>query len=167
MHDWAARNLEELEILHSQIHKSGSSSLIELETDQEDWYFIKKRLELYETCSRDIVSSALGLLSLIESHKSVQEAESARVLALLGTVYLPLSLTAGILSMGGSFTPGQSQFWVFFAVAGPLMVLSFGAAYMPVIWRNLISWLSSKKKRRTGKDLKSNPTFVREVLGTV
>jgi hypothetical protein len=57
-----------------------------------------------------MVASALGLLSLIESHKFVEEAESARVLALLGTLYLPLSLTAGLPSMRGSFTPGQSQF---------------------------------------------------------
>lgn len=91
----------------------------------KDWLFIKKKLELWENRTREIVSSALGLLSLVESHKSLEEAESARILAILGTVYLPLSLTAGILSMAGDFVPGKLYFWVFFAVAAPLMFLSF------------------------------------------
>jgi hypothetical protein len=164
LHDWADWNLQELGILRSQLEKTCSASTSISDVDQQDWFFIKKRLELCETCSRDIVASALGLLSLIESHKSVEEAESARVLALLGTVYLPLSLTAGILSMSGAFTPGQGQFWIFFAVAGPLMVLSLGAAYMSIIIRNLISW---EARKAGNKAAKRTPTFVKESQETV
>jgi hypothetical protein len=151
LHDWTDWNLQELRI-------SASAS----ETDQQDWLFIKKRLELCETCSRDIVVSALGLLSLIESHKSVEEAESARVLALLGTVYLPLSLAAGILSMGGDFTPGRRQFWIFFAVAAPLMVLSWGALYITRIMRVLKSWEMRKAEDEGPGGPKRTPTFVKE-----
>jgi Mg2+ and Co2+ transporter CorA len=97
---------------------------------KKDWVYIKTRLELYEKLSQDVVTSALGLLSLVESHKSVEEAESARIIALLGTFYLPLSLTAGILSMGGNFIPGAGKFWVFPVVAGPMTLLSF----FLVIW---------------------------------
>ncbi|RDW65615.1 hypothetical protein BP5796_10307 [Coleophoma crateriformis] len=127
LHDWANQNLAELSIpqfrpaaAKSQALKKDSSSL-----ELQDWVFIKTRLEHWETRSRDLVSSALGLLSLVESHKSLEEAESARTLAILGTVYLPLSLAAGVLSMGGDFIPGKAYFWVFFAVALPLMFLSF------------------------------------------
>lgn len=85
-----------------------------------------------------MVSSAVGLLSLVESHKSVEEAESARIIAILGTFYLPLSLTAGILSMGGNFIPGAGQFWVFPVVAVPLTLLRFFlVAWVPKLIQNL------------------------------
>jgi Mg2+ and Co2+ transporter CorA len=135
--------------------------------DQRDWVLIKTRLEHYESCSRVVVTSALGLLSLIESHKSVEEGESARVLALLGTVYLPLSLTAGILSMGGSFTPGQGHFWIFFAVAGPLMVLSLAATYTPTLMRSLMSRVKSKEGKEATRGVQKAPTFVKGSNETV
>jgi hypothetical protein len=165
LHDWTDWNLLELGISRSQHKKTDSDCSPDI--DQQDWLFIKKRLELCETCSRDIVTSALGLLSLIESHKSVEEAESARVLALLGTVYLPLSLTAGVLSMGGSFMPGQGQFWIFFVVAGPLMVLSLGATCMPIMTRNLISWKMRKEGKEAAWGAVKRPTFVKESQETV
>ena len=83
------------------------------------------------------------------------------MLALLGTVYLPLSLTAGILSMGGSFTPGQGQFWIFFVVAGPLMVLSLGATYMAIM-RDFLSWAMRKWRTEDASGVKRVPTFVKE-----
>jgi hypothetical protein len=161
LHDWTDWNLLELDISFSRLKKSSSTDTSTSDIDEQDWLFIKKRLELCETCSRDIVASALSLLSLIESHKSVEEAESARVLALLGTVYLPLSLTAGILSIGGSFTPGQGQFWIFFVVAGPLMVLSLGATYMPIM-RDFLSWAMRKGRTEDAGGVKRVPTFVKE-----
>jgi Mg2+ and Co2+ transporter CorA len=130
------------------------------------WLFIQKRLELCETCSRDIFASALSLLSLIESHKSVEEAESARVLALLGTVYLPLSLTAGILSMGRTFTPGQGQFWIFFVIAGLLMILNLGATYMPMM-RDFLYWAVRRGGTGATGGVKRVPTFVEECQETV
>lgn len=160
MHHWADRNLLALDTSNAQPKQSSSTPTTTSRTDQ-DWLFIKKRLELYETHSRDTLASALGLLSLVESHKSVEEAESARILALLGTVYLPLSLTAGVLSMGGTFLPGQSQFWIFFAVAGPLMVFSFAATYTPAMIRSLISRARKKTEKSTtaGGGIKRAPTF--------
>ncbi|KFY82568.1 hypothetical protein V500_10459 [Pseudogymnoascus sp. VKM F-4518 (FW-2643)] len=114
--DWSACNLLELNI--------SEADYVDLESEEKDWVFIKYRLDLYEKRSRDVVSSAVGLLSLVESHKSVEEAESARIIAILGTIYLPISLTAGILSMGGNFIPGAGKFWVFPVVAVPLTLLS-------------------------------------------
>ncbi|PMD41160.1 hypothetical protein L207DRAFT_527819 [Hyaloscypha variabilis F] len=162
LNDWTDWNLQELENSRSQTQRASDTSPSTQDSGQEDWLFIRKRLEFCEASSRDIVASALGLLSLIESHKSVEEAESARVLALLGTVYLPLSLTAGLLSMSGSFTPGQSQFWIFFAVAGPLMAVSLGATYTPALMRNLVPWISRKISKDTSTGLKKRPTFVKE-----
>jgi len=167
LRDWTDCNLQELELSGSQLKVTGSSTSLSLGTDQKDWLHIKARLEHYETCSRDVVTSALGLLSLIESHKSVEEAESARVLALLGTVYLPLSLTAGILSMGGSFAPGQGHFWIFFAVAGPLMILSLAATYTPTLISRLVSRETSKEENEAIGGAQGAPTFVKASNETV
>ncbi|RDW59922.1 hypothetical protein BP6252_13009 [Coleophoma cylindrospora] len=127
LRDWANRNLAEQSIpqVRNALAKGQAPQNDSSSPELQDWVSIKTRLEHWETRSRDLVSSALGLLSLVESHKSLEEAGSARTLAILGTVYLPLSLAAGILSMGGDFIPGKAYFWVFFAVALPLMVLSF------------------------------------------
>jgi len=61
--------------------------------------------------------------------------------------------------MGGAFTPGQSQFWIFFAVAVPLMVLSLGATYTPVMMRNLMPWAMKKTGKEAASGIKKTPTF--------
>lgn len=162
IYDWTDCNLQELQVSRSRLTQTGSNAMLISEHDQRDWVLIESRLEQLETRSRHLVTSALGLLSLTESHKSVEAAESARNLALLGTVYLPLSLTAGILSMGGSFTPGEGHFWVFFAVVGPLMILSLAATYTRTLMRGLTSGATSKEVKGPTGDVRKAPTFVNE-----
>jgi hypothetical protein len=38
---------------------------------------------------------------------------------------VPVSLVSGIMSMGGDFTPGGSKFWIFFAVAAPIVAVVY------------------------------------------
>lgn len=164
LHDWTEWNVLALNIPLSQLDSLGSNARLPSANlmpsfEVQDWLFIKKRLELYETRSRDVVASALGLLSLVESHKSVEEAESARILAVLGTVYLPLSLTAGVLSMGGAFIPGESQFWIFFAVSVPLMVLSFAATILPNFLPRWFVWVMERLREREWVAAKRVTTF--------
>lgn len=161
--DWTDWNILELKIFYSQLKTPSGTSNV----GQQDWLFMKTRLTLCETCSRDIVASALGLLSLIESHKSVEEAESARILALLGTIYLPLSLTVGILSMGGTFTPGQGQFWIFFVVAVPLLIMSVAFTYLPILMRKLMDFAIENSGKKATRGVKRAATFMKETSETV
>lgn len=84
----------------------------------------------------------------LEARKSNQLGQAAQRLAGLGVVFLPLGLLAGIFSMGGPFLPGNDHFWVYAAVAFPLLLGSLTIAFLP-----LTSWL--KKVRRLWKDWKT------------
>jgi hypothetical protein len=68
--------------------------------------------------------------------------------------------------MGESFTLGQGQFWIFFALAGPLMVLSLGATYMAIM-RDFLSWAMRKWRTEDASGVKRVPTFVKEDPETV
>ncbi|KAI1179778.1 hypothetical protein F4777DRAFT_399322 [Nemania sp. FL0916] len=47
----------------------------------------------------------------------------------LGGVLLPFSIVSGILAINGSYGPGGAQFWVFWAAAVPLALLTLGVIY--------------------------------------
>lgn len=47
----------------------------------------------------------------------------------LGGILLPISITSSVLSMNEDFEPGQPLFWVFWAAAVPLTVLTFVVIY--------------------------------------
>jgi Mg2+ and Co2+ transporter CorA len=87
---------------------------------------------MWKNRTATINSAVLNHLSILESSKFLDEARNSRLLAVLGTIFLPLSLTSSILSMGGDFLPGNRKLWVYFAVSLPLLVLglvfSFGTA---------------------------------------
>ena len=74
-----------------------------------------------------IIHGVSDLLSLFETRKSSNTLSRTATIQGLGTVYLPLSFTAGILSMGGNISPGQSHFWIYFVISLALLCLSFTA----------------------------------------
>jgi hypothetical protein len=51
-----------------------------------------------------------------------------KILTLVALIFVPLSFTSGLFSMGDDYLPGRDQFWVFFAVAIPLIILIFAIA---------------------------------------
>ncbi|KAH3961130.1 hypothetical protein HBI56_209950 [Parastagonospora nodorum] len=63
------------------------------------------------------------VVALREAQASNMQAKSVRWLTLLGTFFVPLSVVAGIMSMGGEFLPGEPKFWVYITVVGPLLLL--------------------------------------------
>ena len=62
--------------------------------------------------------------SILIAEGSRAEAAAVRVLTIVGTVCLPLGLTATIFSMGGSYAPGETHFWIYWAVALSLLSLA-------------------------------------------
>jgi len=55
-----------------------------------------------------------------EAQQSNQIANSVWKITSLASIFFPVSIVAGIFSMGPDFLPGGSSFWVFWAVTGPL-----------------------------------------------
>ena len=62
-------------------------------------------------------------LSRATAEMSVREAKRARGLVLVGLVFFPLAYTASLFSMADPFRPGQSRFWMYFAVSLPIVVI--------------------------------------------
>ncbi|EWG53289.1 hypothetical protein FVEG_11752 [Fusarium verticillioides 7600] len=84
--------------------------------------------DLLQQC-RAVNSSIAGLVSLVhattankEAIASNKEAKRARVLVLVGLVFVPLSLASSLFSMAEPYSPGHSHFWVYFAVSLPLAI---------------------------------------------
>ncbi|KIN08852.1 hypothetical protein OIDMADRAFT_141113 [Oidiodendron maius Zn] len=129
--DYVETNLVELNVTppHSL---DMSTQTTNLNGCLQDWVILLGRLRMWKDRTAAINSAVLNHLSILESSKSLDEARNSRLLAVLGTIFLPLSLTSSILSMGGDFLPGNRKFWIYFAVSLPLLVLgllfSFGTA---------------------------------------
>ena len=69
-------------------------------------------------------------IELINLLRNAKEAEMARVmtgavifLSVVGSIFIPFATVASILNMNGDYAPGGPLFWVFWAVALPLILL--------------------------------------------
>ncbi|KAJ3484613.1 hypothetical protein NLG97_g7013 [Lecanicillium saksenae] len=79
----------------------------------------------------------------ITAETTVMEADRTRVqnkillvLAIIGTIFLPVSSLASIFSMGGSWAVGERSFGLFWAICGPvevvLLALLLGVSYWDI-----------------------------------
>ena len=85
------------------------------------WRYIRSQcIDLHEMFEH-LKNSYTQVVALREAQASNLQAKSVRWLTVLGTFFVPLSIVAGIMSMGGEFLPGERQFWVYFAVVGPVL----------------------------------------------
>jgi hypothetical protein len=85
-------------------------------TAQDDFIQLSHGLRGLKEEIKTVTSSITGLLSIYET-KRMKE------LANLGMLFLPLTFTSGIFNMTGNYAPGGSSFWVYWVVAGPLVLL--------------------------------------------
>ncbi|KAF2433912.1 hypothetical protein EJ08DRAFT_731078 [Tothia fuscella] len=60
--------------------------------------------------------------ALKEANSSILEAQSVRVLTVLGMLFLSLSFARSLLNMAKDYLPGAEKFWVYFSIAGPLIL---------------------------------------------
>ncbi len=107
------------------IDPSSAEKLSEKMSDAEakTWVLLRWKTLEYKSLYDDMASSYMQVCSLRESLTSNQQARSLARLSSMGALFVPVSLSATILSMAEPFTPGQDIFWVFFAVMAPLMAL--------------------------------------------
>ena len=107
------------------------------ETGGNDFYIIQRKLLSMSNRSNDLLASFTGLAGILgnrkalkEANRSLHEAKSVKTLTFLGMLFLPLSLASGLLSMSGDYLPGASQFWIYFAIAIPLILCVFGVVFL-------------------------------------
>ncbi|KAF2477704.1 uncharacterized protein BDR25DRAFT_330394 [Lindgomyces ingoldianus] len=109
-----------------------------------DFQFILHRAKAVKTRADELNNAFTGLTgivgnaqanreaerSLIEAKRSVREAKNMRALTLIAMIFIPLAFTCGLFSMSDGYIPGGGDFWVFFAVSVPLVVLVFFGALL-------------------------------------
>ena len=121
------------------------------EKDAQDWIYIRNKLVMWTHRSRVLMNAISDLKNWKILEVGERKAESTLFIQNLGTIYLPLSLTAGLLSMVDNFSPGRSHFWIYFVVSLPLMLLSFAfISLWPRLWERVESlWERVKKNRES------------------
>ncbi|KAI1345618.1 hypothetical protein F5Y01DRAFT_320599 [Xylaria sp. FL0043] len=67
-------------------------------------------------------------LQLAEGRRVYSETKNVTRLAVLSLIFVPLSFVSSLFSMAGNILPGGPQFWLYFAVAGPVLTIVLLAA---------------------------------------
>ncbi|OMP88470.1 hypothetical protein BK809_0003227 [Diplodia seriata] len=80
--------------------------------------------DLFRTDADVIPCRYTKVLSLRESQMSNHLNRSVGRLTLLGACFVPASIIASILSMGGEYLPGKRDFWIYWVVTIPVVALT-------------------------------------------
>lgn len=159
MFDSMTRFTTDLDLYRLNIETNMHALGIDLD-DPKSYGFVGKRetqIWRYLRCScidlqgmfQGLANSYTQVVALREAQTSNAQAQSVRWLTILGTCFVPLSIIAGVLSMGGDFLPGKSQFWVYFAVVVPLL-LAIGAFLAGItVWQRISQWWASRRNRKS------------------
>lgn len=87
------------------------------------WRYIRASCVDLQEMFQSLANSYTQVVALREAQASNIQAASVRWLTVLGTLFVPLSVVAGVMSMGGDFLPGRGSFWIYLAVVVPLLLV--------------------------------------------
>jgi hypothetical protein len=111
------------------------------------WRVIRASCIDLQVMFEQLTNSYIQAVALREAQASNAQAKSVQWLTVLGTFFVPLSIIAGIMSMGGEFLPGERKFWVFFAVAGPVLLVIGSVLGVIMAWqKGSRSWRISSEQ---------------------
>jgi hypothetical protein len=103
----------------------------------EDYALLLKDVDDVSLQTQDLIRAlsdttrfVTSLIQLFDMRQSVKEAINVRQVTYIALVFVPLSWAASIFSMTEQYSPGGSQFWMYWIVAIPLLVLVFGLSSM-------------------------------------
>lgn len=114
---------------------------------REDYAALATEITEHATRLESMIPVVTTGMSLLEGRRALVEAANVSRLTVLAFFFLPLTFVAGLFSIGGSYGPGGTHFWVYWAVALPLMVLAMLLAHPPVrmtmMLKGLDTWSSN------------------------
>jgi hypothetical protein len=146
-HFWRAMYLN-LERLGVQI---GSESVNEnlslaLRGAQKDFITILTRMQPLRDRAEALNSVANDLANLRAAFRGVADGEFSLRLSLFASVVFPLTLLAGIFSMGDDYRPGKPQFWKLWAIGVPFCAtIALGLVYGRRPWGVFIDlWVQTR-----------------------
>ncbi|CAN9179020.1 unnamed protein product [Alternaria alternata] len=153
-HFWRAMylNLERLGVqLGSESVDRGAS--LALQGAQKDFLTIHTRMQPLRDRAEALNSVSNDLANLRAAFRGVSDGEFSLRLSLFASVVFPLTLLAGIFSMGDDFRPGKPQFYKLWAIGVPVcLVVALGLVYgrrpwavTIDIWDYARAWLEDLK----------------------
>ncbi|CAN9453364.1 unnamed protein product [Alternaria alternata] len=153
-HFWRAMylNLERLGVQLGSESVDRHASLA-LQGAQKDFLTIHTRMQPLRDRAEALNSVSNDLANLRAAFRGVSDGEFSLRLSLFASVVFPLTLLAGIFSMGDDFRPGRPQFYKLWAIGVPVcLVVALGLVYgrrpwavTIDIWDYARAWLEDLK----------------------
>lgn len=106
-----------LDEVESSLRSEGIDINKESDDEGKELLSVLKRLQGFKEKVESLTSVVTGMLSVRQADESQKQAKLVSRLTFVALVFIPLSFTASIFSMGADFLPGSSHFWVYFAAA--------------------------------------------------
>jgi Mg2+ and Co2+ transporter CorA len=135
-HFWRAMYLN-LERLGVQLGSEGidEKASLALQGAQKDFITIHTRMQPLRDRAEALNSVSNDLANLRAAFRGVADGEFSLRLSLFASVVFPLTLLAGIFSMGDDYLPGKPQFWKLWAIGLPICVtVALGLVYGKRPW---------------------------------
>ncbi|KAI0440246.1 hypothetical protein F4803DRAFT_528000 [Xylaria telfairii] len=95
---------------------------------QEDYEHLAMKLSQQGKQLETAVPLVTAYLQLAESRRTYSEAKNVTRLTVLSLFFMPLSFVSSLFSMSENILPSGPQFWLYFAVAGPVLIVVLLAA---------------------------------------
>jgi Mg2+ and Co2+ transporter CorA len=113
------------------------------ETMVEDFQFLQEKFQDLGGQASNLVRSMISISALLDNKRNINESRSVSRLTILGAVFLPLSFTTGLFSMGAEYLPGAPKFRLYWAVALSIIAALF---VIPFLVGRLIQIVRTPKK---------------------
>lgn len=135
-HFWRAMylNLERLGVQLGCESVNEEASLA-IKDAQKDFLTIHTRMQPLRDRAEALNSVSNDLANLRAAFRGVSDGEFSLRLSLFASIVFPLTLLAGIFSMGDDFRPGKPRFWLLWAIGLPVcVVVALGLVYGKRPW---------------------------------
>jgi hypothetical protein len=95
-----------------------------------DFDYLESQFDILRQKCETLVSAFGGLADIVSNRRSLMEARSASVLAFVGTIFVPMSLIASILSLPNDYRPMGPKFYQYWVISIPIVM----ALYAGLAW---------------------------------
>jgi hypothetical protein len=136
-HFWRAMilNLERLGVQLGNECVDENASLA-IRDAQKDFLTLHTRMQPIRDRAEALNSVSNDLANLRAAFRGVHDGEFGLRLSLFASIVFPLTLVAGIFSMGDSYLPGSEEFWKLWAIGPPFCVcVALALVYGKRPWR--------------------------------
>ena len=156
LQSWRRRTLSTSRKLEGIIKSiaAANESLIDNEIETlllEDYQYLISEVDRYGQLLQSMLPVVTSMVQIVDSRRSFAETANISRLTYLALAFVPLSFVSSLFSMSDELAPGGSEFWLYFVVAIPLMLLIFALVRLPLdkikcAWTNVENRLFAARR---------------------